>query len=513
MADFDVPFIDELIKQARASDMTVHTRDSPHYDEVRQVKNARIDKRPYAIAECKNKNDFAFWLKGLETQDIPISIRSGGHHHEGMSSNDGGIVLMSVPDEAFELDEDRSHVWLGAGIKLGEVIHRLGSADRMMPTGGCASVNVGGLTHGGGWGMAYRYFGATIDALRAVEMVLPNGDIVTIGDEGLLAGETSLNVDLADVFWAVRGGGGGNFGVVTRFRFEVYKLPHLFTKFTLQFSRSKMQRAAETWVALCGSAEIELNTFARMTVTKHRDEFSPSDPPFVVGGRFYGDREACRRALSDLADLCEPDYCSLRECPLLSASDVADVVMLAGKPELEELNGVPIPAQAYALQPGSRGRKGPAETCDPQPEPHKVCSLMPSAGVGTVIAELADFIDDSTVPDGVNLYVSLHGMGGQAKANVPSLSAFPWRDRDWMLQAQAWWNHDDFRGDEKDLLAWIEEFRTRLTPLSDGAFINFPDENQEASYYYGDSWDRLQFVKTFVDPEYRLAFDLGIPPR
>jgi len=509
MGNFDVAFVDALIEQAKDK-MTVIKKGDSAYENARRMANSRLQKFPYAIAICETADDFSFWLGGLVTQDIPISIRSGGHHHEAMSSNDGGIVLVAKENHELTIERDHNHIWVSAGYHLEDVIRALGEVDRILPTGGCGKVCVGGLCHGGGWGMTYRTVGATVDALRAVQMVLPNGDIVEIGEDGLLTGQTSLDIDLREVFWAIRGGGGGNFGAVTRFRFQVYPLDTHYTEFTLHFRKSRRQAAAEEWVKLCVHADERLNLFARMTVVGGPEEFSSANPPFLVGGRFYGRRMDCADALAPLVDAVMPDYIDFQERRFEHPDHYVNAMTPNAAMRLSQGTN-DLPAQAFVMQPSAASKDGPQSTCGGQPEPHKVTSLMPSADPATVIRNVATYIDKHPDRLGANLYVSFHGMGGAAKASNIA-TAFPWRGKDYMLQAQAWWSMNKFDGDPDELVGWVDGFRKHMAGHGDGAFINFADGEQDVQLYYGGSWDRLQTIKHALDPDWRLKFKLGIPP-
>lgn len=515
MSEPDYSALDELIEDARAMDMDVFTPkddDEAAYDAARQVHNERLVTTPYAVVMCRDPEDFQFWFEGLQGIDVPISIRSGGHHHEAMCSNTGGVVLVSPSGHDVEFVDER-HVWLGAGQRLGDVIRELAEVQRLIPTGVCATVNVGGLASGGGWGLSYRTLGPTVDRIRAVDMVLTNGAHVIFNDREWLKGGEGLSVSPGDLYWAVCGGGGGNFGAVQRLLFEMHDPGRHFTEFTLQWTLGDRAAAAVAWTKLCLSGDDKLNFFARMGVPSP-GEFRNDDPPFVVTGRYYGDPADCKTALKDLLEAATPRY----EHYVLVLFDQPETFARAALTEPTsappDADGNPLPAQAYAMQVGARSRNGPTSTCVDKPEPHKVSSAIPVGDPEAVIAWVEDYVAQIDDREGVNLYVSFHGMGGHPMARNDEINAFPWRHAPYMLQAQAWWLPGSRREDAQELVDWVEAFGIGLAEagLSEGAFVNFPDDKLPADAYYGGSLKKLRDVKTQVDRGNRLDFLLGVDP-
>ncbi|WP_415405288.1 FAD-binding protein [Tateyamaria sp. SN3-11] len=464
----------------------------------------------------------------MEHVGVAVSLRSGGHHHEAMCSNTDGVVLMAPSGDGIEIDTNANTMWVHSGLRLRAVIAALGAKHRLLPTGGCDTVNVGGLTHGGGWGLSTRQFGLTSDALLAVEMVLPNGDIVVLDQTGFLDGtSTTLGVDPVDLFWAIRGGGGGNFGMVTKFQFQIFDPPNAYTEFTLQWDKPARVDAAVAWAELCRLGDKALNTFARMTVVEEDPQYIfYNNPPFVVGGRYYGTEEQCRYALHNLMEKAAPKYAAFRERNLDDPISFFDKHMAAmgaappldpdadfDDPDVERMN-----PQGYALQVGAKQKLGPPNTCIFEPEPHKVSSTFPNttddAALFSAAADYLDaFEDPSDSFDGTNLYLSLHGMGGRMAEFDDSKGAFPWRDRPYMLQIQAWWHPGSKCPEQEEkVLDWVRQFRVLLESHCTGAFINFPDHEQDTHQYYGASFERLGGIKAQVDEKNLLKFDMGIDP-
>ena len=178
------------------------------YDEARKVYNAMIDKRPALIAHCKDAADVVNAVNFGRNNQMTVAIRGGGHNGPGFGVCDDGLVIDLSQMRGIHVDPSNNTVRVEGGCVWGEVdkaTHELGLA---VPSGILSSTGVGGLTLGGGTGYLARHYGLTIDNLLGVDMVLADGSSITATSE-----------ENADLFWAVRGGG-GNFGVVTSFLFK-----------------------------------------------------------------------------------------------------------------------------------------------------------------------------------------------------------------------------------------------------------------------------------------------------
>ncbi len=185
----------------------------PDYEALRSVVNGKYDRRPAAIIRPANAADVAAAINFAQATDLELAIRSGGHSITGASGSDGGLVLDLRELNGIDIDAEARTAWVGAGLSCGEITRAVEAQGLIVGFGDSPSVGVGGLTLGGGIGYLVRKHGLTIDSLLALEIVTAAGDI-------LIADETHH----PDLFWALRGGG-GNFGVATRFRFRLHPLP------------------------------------------------------------------------------------------------------------------------------------------------------------------------------------------------------------------------------------------------------------------------------------------------
>jgi hypothetical protein len=180
------------------------------YDEARRVYNAMIDRKPKLIAQCTDVADVMAAVRFAKAHDLRVSIRGGGHNAAGLGVCDDGLVIDLAPIKYVRVDPSSRTVLVGAGCRWSDVDHATHAFGLAVPSGIIASTGVAGLTLGGGMGHLTRKYGLTIDNLLSVDMVLADGSFVVANAE-----------ENADLFWAVRGGG-GNFGIVTSFQFEAH---------------------------------------------------------------------------------------------------------------------------------------------------------------------------------------------------------------------------------------------------------------------------------------------------
>jgi hypothetical protein len=178
------------------------------YEAARKVYNAMIERRPRLIARCADVADVMAAVKFAREQRLLVAIRGGGHNAGGLGVCDGGLVIDLSPMSHVHVDPKKKTVMVGAGALWRDVDHATHAFGLAVPSGIISTTGVAGLTLGGGIGYLTRRYGLTIDNLLAVEIVLADGRFVTANAR-----------ENADLFWAVRGGG-GNFGVVTTFLFK-----------------------------------------------------------------------------------------------------------------------------------------------------------------------------------------------------------------------------------------------------------------------------------------------------
>jgi len=209
----DVTIIEELAAQIRGE---IVLPQNSGYDETRKVYNAMIDKFPGMIVKCVDVADVIYAVNFGRENNLLVAVRGGGHNGGGLGLCDGGLVIDLSGIKFVHVDTAEKTVRVGGGNVWGEVDHATHPLGLAVPAGIISSTGVGGLTLGGGVGHLSRKYGLTIDNLLEADMVLADGSFVTVN--------ASQNTDL---FWAIRGGG-GNFGIVTSFKFQAHEVKTVF---------------------------------------------------------------------------------------------------------------------------------------------------------------------------------------------------------------------------------------------------------------------------------------------
>ena len=185
------------------------------YDKARTVMMGGIDRRPAAIVRVAGVDDVRAVIALVGETGVELAIRSGGHSAKGDSTTDGGIVLDLHDMRSIDIDPVAKTAWAESGLTAAEVALAANEHGLAIGFGDTGSVGIGGITTGGGIGYLVRKHGLTIDNLLAADVVTADGELVRADAEA--------NPDL---FWAIRGGG-GNFGVVTRFQYRLVDLPEV----------------------------------------------------------------------------------------------------------------------------------------------------------------------------------------------------------------------------------------------------------------------------------------------
>jgi hypothetical protein len=292
------------------------------YDEARRVWNAMIDRRPALIARCRDANDIKAGIAFARDQGLPLAIRGGGHSVAGHGTCDDGLVLDLGPMDAIEVDAERRTVSVGAGQHWGPV-DRATQQHRLAVTGGIVSeTGVAGLTLGGGLGWLMRRHGLTADNLLSADLVTAAGEPLHVSPESE-----------PELFWGLQRGG-GNFGVVSRFRFALHPVGPIVLAGWILWPQAGAAEVLRFHRDYCADAPDELTTIAilrRLPQLSKIPPFMRGQPVIGIAACWCGNIERGERALAPLRRFGTPLMDGISLKPYTAHQSLFDAGNLRGR--------------------------------------------------------------------------------------------------------------------------------------------------------------------------------------
>jgi hypothetical protein len=470
--------------------------DEEDYNEKRQIFNRKFQFRPTVIVFCECSEHVSAVLLIAESFNKDIRVRSGGHDHEGECSGTDTVLIDFSKMNKVELDKDKNVAKIQPGAIFKDLIVVLNNNNIGIPHGTCGTVGIAGFTMGGGWGPWTRQKGMCCESLVGATIVLGDGTIKTLTPDG----------PDSDLLWALRGGGGMSYGIVTELMIETFNLPDNTIKFNATWNNSPALQVLEMWESLIApDANYNLLGTNLQIMAKPLDgqPIEESVHSCVFFGYYAGSQEELDADMERwFVNLPPPDMkYSESDKNSLAAFDAWDRV------------------STIAVRKGMLGYN-PLQLITPDvegPAPHKISSrLVKAEGLGdegrkNLIKSLeSDLIYAEGGVGGVHCYVTLGAICGSYyrdynSADHPLGSAFPYKDRPYIIQYQVWWNQDKQAieaGKEHDVYRytneaqdWIEECRKSNFPQTEGAFISFKDSGIPTRDYFLQSFDRLRGIK------------------
>lgn len=448
-----------LVQQLRASiSGRLIVPGDDDYDRARAVA-AGVDLRPAVIVRASGTADVALAVRFSRETGLELAVRSGGHSGAGHGSTDGGVLLDVASMKKLDVDVAARRAWAETGLTAGELTNALAEHGLAVGFGDTGSVGIGGITLGGGVGYLVRKHGLTIDSLEAAEIVTADGQLLRVDA-----------VSHPDLFWALRGGG-GNFGVATRFRYRLHEVG------TIVGGMLVLPATVETIAGFMAAAEAapdELSTIANVMPAPPMPFLAPEHHGKVIVMALLahaGDLAAGERAIAPFRALATP---------------LADMVRPMPYPEIYPPD-------------------------DPNDRPLAVSRTMFMDLVGR--DDAAAILAGLEASDASLRVAQLRTLGG-AMARVPAgATAFAHRTSRIMVNVAAF--HDGTPEDRARRLAWVEDLCATLRQGDDGAYVNFlADEGDDRvrMAYPGDTWDRLVAVKRRYDPTNLFHRNQNIPP-
>ena len=411
--------------------------DDAGYDEARVV-IYREDARPAVIIRAETDADVVRAVDLARDAGLELAVRSGGHSGVGFGTSDGGVVLDLSAMKGLDIDVPGRTVWAETGLTAGELSTALGAHGLVIGFGDTGSVGIGGITVGGGVGFLARKFGLTIDNVLAADVVTADGKLVRTDSQ-----------HEPDLFWAIRGGG-GNFGVVTRFQYRLHELPSIVGG---MFLLPATPQVIAGFMAAALAAPDELSAIANVMQIPPMP-FVPADkhgtPGLMALMTWAGDAESGQRALAPFRALATP---------------IADMLRPMTYPEMF-----------------------PPE----QPGPH-IVGINRTFFIDHVDEEMGrlilDRIDEHVrITDALAGVAQLRVLGG-AVARVPAdATAYAHRSGRIMVNVAAVVPSLEAMAAHTD---WLDDFAAALDQGDDGKYVNFVSDEGEAGVrqaYPGATW-------------------------
>lgn len=462
------------------------TRGAPGFGASAELYNTRFDSiHPMAIARCRSAADVAACILFARSNDVPIAVRSGGHSYAGYSTG-RGLVIDVTRMNRVAVDPSAGTASVGAGARLVDMYSTLASAGVLVPGGSCPTVGIAGLTLGGGIGVLGRKYGLTCDNLRSVEIVAANGDVLSCNESRD-----------ADLFWACRGGGGGNFGVATSFTFGTHPAGAL-SLFTLAWDWAAAPDVLSAWMDWMRNAPDELWSNCLLLPTDAGSGASGSTPSCRVTGVYVGDTDALARSVAALvARAPAPSFRFIG----LPGSFLHAMFVEAGCDNLSVAQ-CHLPSQNPA---GVLKRDTFAAKSDFADE------LIAAGGVAVLVDAVEQRQRSSDLAGGG---ISIDAWGGAINRIPPPATAFVHRSALCSVQYTAEWDPGAPGAIVDANLEWLRRTHSGMRPFVSGfAYQNYIDPtlaNWEHAYY-GSNLGRLAAIKRTHDPDRVFSFPQAIP--
>ncbi len=450
--------------------------DDPGLPVAAQLWNSRFDRvRPKAVVYAIDERDVQQTVRWAARTGTRLATRAGGHSYEGYSTTTSGVILDISDLSRIEVNARERKASIGGGAQLVNVYNTLANDGQTIPGGSCPTVGIAGLTLGGGLGFAGRRWGTTSDNLLAARIVTPDGRIRTIDrtrDE--------------DLYWACRGGGGGNFGVVTAFLFRTYPADPA-TLFQIAYAWEDMPAVLDAWQRWAPFATPDVFSLCTMGT-------KGGEPRIEISGQYFGPADDVAALVRPVTAVAAPTAFNMETKKYIEA-----VKYWAQCTEFTAEQCL----RAKENPDGRIGRPSFGAKSDYVRRP------LPAAGIAAIKRwiEVRQAQRETVGPGNV----ICDAYGGAINEVSPTATAFAHRDMHYSIQYDAEWTVPE---GQRPTLDWLGGVHGAMRPhVTGSAYVNYIDSRQPdwQRAYYGRNFARLVDVKGRYDPDNVFRFAQSIP--
>jgi FAD/FMN-containing dehydrogenase len=441
---------------------TLLQSDDEGYEEARSVWNGMIDRHPALIARCAGTADVISAVTFAKEQDLPISVKGGGHNIAGRAVADDALMIDLSAMKSVRVDPGAKTARVEPGVVLGELDHESQAFGLATPAGYNSQTGVAGLTLGGGWGWLSRKHGLTVDNLLSADVVTADGELVHASED-----------ENEDLFWGLRGGG-GNFGIVTSFEFRLHEVGPTVLSGPVVHPFDDAETVLEGVREFTASAPNDATVW---TVIRHAPPlpFLPEawhGRKVVILATFYaGEIEEGKAVLQSVRDIGDP---------------VADAV---GPNRYTDWQ------QAFdGLAPAGARHYWKSHNFD----------------------ELTDGMIETFLEYGKTIptqdtMIEIPHLGGAMNDKPVDATAYPHRGFQFTMNLHTMWTDPD---QDEECIAWARDMHEAMAPhATGGVYANFvPESDGDQQAAYGENYDRLVEVKNRWDPENLFRLNHNVEP-
>lgn len=456
---------DDLFRFGSSLRGAVLKHGDPGYEQARRVWNGMIDRHPAIIVRCDGAADVLDTVRFARERDLLVSIKSGGHHASGRAVCDDGLVIDLSSMRSIHVNVREQSVRAEAGALLGDLDRESQEFGLAVPAGTVSETGIAGLTLGGGFGWLSRKYGLTCDNLISA-------DVVTADAEFVVASET----ENADLFWGLKGGG-GNFGVVTSFKYQAHPVgPAVLagTVFHPLNEAKSLHSFFREFVATLPEEVGTISSFVTLPAAPHIPEDLHGTKTAAILVCYAGDVEEGREILRPLSEFGSPLLDTIAPTTFVSHQKILDA-------------GAPAGLRNY--------------------EKTQYLSALSDEAVKTIVEYMENAIS-------VDSKIIIFQLGGQISRVPDGDSAYTHRDAAYALMITSVWKHP---GEDESHVEWARNLWSAMQPYATGGFyVNFMDdddgEDRVRAAYGEEKYARLVDLKNRYDPTNFFRLNQNIKP-